>query len=575
MARLANKFAVLDSESEADEDAEQEEAEQGEEEEEAEAAKKPEAKKEAKKAEAKKEAAKPEAKKQAAKKAPVEEDDDEEEEEEEEEGEESEEEAAPAPKSKEKAAAKTPAKAAPAEVEDDDDEDEEEEEEDGDESGSDDEGPPQKKFKGDGKSKGKGKGKDKGKGKGKGKGKTQLGGHAGGELGTLARALRQLHAAGMLDARCAAAVVANSLGDLIALAAEHPEVIDGATGAKPEVAQKVMQALLDHAACTEGLEDSAGKLQAALAGDAVPASEALLALLTALSELTFGARVSFLEALYTSQQEHIDCLLDKAQPFLAMLPPMPAEHGAHICDGCDQGPLRGPRFSCKTIGDFDLCARCFADKDSICGGRCAGHEFETIASTACGTGHGKCKGKGQHKGGHAVEASAVTSSTDCDSQVPADGDGQATADKDTGKGKDKNKREGTGVACANPGCGFQVTWHKTHCCGMCKQSDGKMHGPKCNKVPAPDAEGAAQEPPALVAAAADATEGSSTASFDISMPVAVGDGRHANLEWNLVDDPQEVAEAFVAVHGVVPEELPTVRHFVEQLTAAAAAARPE
>jgi len=32
------------------------------------------------------------------------------------------------------------------------------------------------------------------------------------------------------------------------------------------------------------------------------------------------------------------------------------------------------------------------------------------------------------------------------------------------------------------GCGFCITWHSTHCCGVCAKAVGK-HGPRCEKVP--------------------------------------------------------------------------------------------
>jgi hypothetical protein len=103
--------------------------------------------------------------------------------------------------------------------------------------------------------------------------------HASGVM-KLGRALWQLYSAGMRSARCVAAVVANSLDDLVTFAVEQSDAIDMAASIKPEVTQKVMEVLFASAVGVEGLEDSAGKMEAALAGEPISASEVLLGLLT-------------------------------------------------------------------------------------------------------------------------------------------------------------------------------------------------------------------------------------------------------------------------------------------------------
>jgi len=41
------------------------------------------------------------------------------------------------------------------------------------------------------------------------------------------------------------------------------------------------------------------------------------------------------------------------------------------------------------------------------------------------------------------------------------------------------------------GCGFQVTWHDSHCCGTCRDTSGDKHGPRCDKVCVKDGESSA------------------------------------------------------------------------------------
>jgi len=47
--------------------------------------------------------------------------------------------------------------------------------------------------------------------------------------------------------------------------------------------------------------------------------------------------------------------------------------------------------------------------------------------------------------------------------------------------------------CAN-GCGYQATWHETHCCVSCKKGDAIGHGPRCERREVPKAAAAQVEP---------------------------------------------------------------------------------
>lgn len=42
--------------------------------------------------------------------------------------------------------------------------------------------------------------------------------------------------------------------------------------------------------------------------------------------------------------------------------PMKVIHERVICDGCNKGPIVGPRYKCSVMKDFDFCSECEATK---------------------------------------------------------------------------------------------------------------------------------------------------------------------------------------------------------------------
>ena len=43
-------------------------------------------------------------------------------------------------------------------------------------------------------------------------------------------------------------------------------------------------------------------------------------------------------------------------------PEGPVVHENVICDGCNKGPIVGPRYKCSVMKDFDFCSECEASK---------------------------------------------------------------------------------------------------------------------------------------------------------------------------------------------------------------------
>ena len=88
------------------------------------------------------------------------------------------------------------------------------------------------------------------------------------------------------------------------------------------------------------------------------------------------------------------------------------------------------------------------------------------------------------------------------------------------------------MTCAG-GCGFQITWHATHCCKRCKQTPGK-HGPMCSKRRAVSTNEVKQEGPSETAAAPIDSKGLSSQSHLLPFSVLArafghGDGSYRFL----------------------------------------------
>lgn len=237
----------------------------------------------------------------------------------------------------------------------------------------------------------------------------------------------------------------------------------------------------------------------------------------------------------------------------------PVVHSFITCDGCNASPLKGTRFKCKACPDYDLCQQCFAKKDTVHGGECAGHEFEEIVED-------------QHQGRkHCYFADGQ------DAGLVA----KFAIHRLIGKGKGKGKGcgwgkgqckgpKGANQACATPGCSFQASWHSwhpAHCCGRCARSSGHDHGHWCEqtefKADAVVTESSAVAGSAVPEENSPAKEQPKTSSTRLAFPVVVEDGRQLVLEWERGQEPEQVAKSFADQHKIPMEELQTIVAFVQ------------
>jgi len=281
----------------------------------------------------------------------------------------------------------------------------------------------------------------------------------------------QLHKNNALDENSAAALVIHALPKLLSLSVHKSQQIDRKFKNKFSNLKSSLEALRAAVASTPGLEQCLRSIDDLLANEGNSASEAFMCLLTTLDVLPSDKQADFLKALYSSQKNLLLQMLTKMESRKPWMPTLPLLHEGIVCDGCNQQPLRGLRFKCKTHPDFDLCAECFTKRNLIHSGDCSAYEFDIVPAwgKGAGKGLGKCWKGGCGKGW---------------------GKGMM---KGNFKGKGKGDCKGASKIineipeachqrpCAREGCSFAATWHPTHCCEGCRNSK-HHHGKRCEGV---------------------------------------------------------------------------------------------
>jgi len=313
----------------------------------------------------------------------------------------------------------------------------------------------------------------------------------------------QLHVNGLLNVSSAAALAVNFLPKLITLVTARGGKVDKKVKKNFSHLMPVFQDIQALVASTPGLAQCGASVAALLAREGSGASEALLSLLTALHLVPFEAQIGFFQILYRKHEPLLQTKLaqmDEHMPWPSMS--LPLAHDGVGCDGCNQYPLQGLRFKCKTCPDYDLCAECFSKKGLIHSGESSAHEFEVFTPLGKGgLGRGMGKGWGKGMGKFWGKGMGKSWGTDmCESKGKGKGSilRQMMANvvqmcKGKGKGKgngsfDKHVSAQVDVKprpCAREGCNFSATWHSTHCCGGCSKFPGH-HGGRCQQIPFTD-----------------------------------------------------------------------------------------
>mmetsp|Transcript_42306 Transcript_42306/g.63988 ORF Transcript_42306/g.63988 Transcript_42306/m.63988 type:complete len:807 (+) Transcript_42306:68-2488(+) len=214
--------------------------------------------------------------------------------------------------------------------------------------------------------------------------------------------LRQMHASGSLSEESLASMLLHLLPVFTSQLVEKPDFFEYRLYSKPEAMNDLLELFQAYARTVPALNNLVPSLTNAATAPASDwnstATPAILNVLLRTQELPFAEKAACIRQLAALALPILEKHFKKWDAAWPAWPDMPSEHAGVFCDGCEL-PLSGPRYICETIENFDLCAKCYLQKSTVCDGQCAEHSFtcKPLDFYSCMMAKGWCKGKGKGK----------------------------------------------------------------------------------------------------------------------------------------------------------------------------------
>jgi len=181
-------------------------------------------------------------------------------------------------------------------------------------------------------------------------------------LNKLLWVLSRLRDEGLLSNKMIAVIVVHLLPDVISEISGDLETINSKARQETPRLKNAIAALMNVLLCKPDFDACVDTMSALLEQGVPQAGEVLLQFFQTVHCLQFSEQIEVISAcaqsLTTLLHRQLD-LVDQHTPTAYKNSPV---HEGVACTGCGISTICGPRFTCRSCADFDLCGECFANK---------------------------------------------------------------------------------------------------------------------------------------------------------------------------------------------------------------------
>lgn len=367
--------------------------------------------------------------------------------------------------------------------------------------------------------------------------------------------------------------------------------IDKIAAEKGEMMRAVLQALRDGIEPFPQLQDTQMALDQILQAEALHGVGAVLeSFLRSLTQLPFEQQRDIASIAVGGILEKI--LQGQILPSTASAAASGPVHAGVICDGCNAGPITGPRFKCEVCPDYDLCGDCYMRKEEL--HPHPAHNFACMPQPqashchwgkglgkwgkGCGKGWGKgwgkhCWAKGWGKGGESSSSISTASSGSSPMMDNCDAEAADRSSKhETREARRISRRE---MKDAKKEC--KKAMHEAKKQFKAERKAAKKAWKdvkKAQKEKVKAARKSLKKEHVNTEEEEEEPMPAAQAATDFNFPVEVGDGRKLTISWNRAELPEQVATQFAAQHGIHPSEVSDIVAFIQSAAAVSGVASP-